>query len=180
MSKPCVFFDRDGIVNQPPTLDRYVRNVAEFKLIPAFIDALRVVHERGYETVIVTNQKGVSTGRMAQRDVDAIHDHLAGILRQHGLGTLDIFVCTAGDDSHPHRKPNPGMILEAARKHDLDLGRSWMIGDNEKDIEAGRRAGCRTVLVSAKTSQTAADHHVTSMDELTDFLKSHLTAYGPV
>jgi D-glycero-D-manno-heptose 1,7-bisphosphate phosphatase len=180
MSKPCVFFDRDGIVNRPPTLDRYVRNRGEFELIPAFIDALRIVRDRGYEAVIVTNQKGVSTGRMTQQDVDGIHDHLIATLKAHGLGTLDLFVCTAGDDSHPHRKPNPGMILEAARKHDLDLTRSWMVGDNEKDVEAGRRAGCKTVLVSEKSAQTAADHQVLTMENLPSFLEATLPRQSAV
>jgi len=174
MQKPCIFFDRDGVVNHPPTAARYVRSWEEFKLIPEFFDVLRIVQERGYEAVIVTNQKGVSTGTMRREDVDRIHDNLMEMLDGHGLDLRDIFVCTAGEDTHPHRKPNPGMLLEAAKKHDLDLNRSWMIGDNEKDVEAGRRAGCRTVLVSGSIESPYADFRVADMKELAAFLQDHL------
>jgi len=172
--KPCVFFDRDGIINHPPTAARYVRNWSEFKLIPAFLDALRVTLEKGYEAVIVTNQKGVSTGRMTQADVDEIHDNLLALLEENGMSLRDIFVCTEGDDDHPHRKPNPGMLLEAAEKHGLDLTRSWMVGDNEKDVEAGRRAGCKTILVGDKGGDSTADYRMANMDGLAKFLREHL------
>ncbi len=174
MSTPCVFFDRDGIVNQRPTLDRYVRRWEEFELIPEFVDALQVVRERGYEAVIVTNQKGISTGRMTQADVDRIHHNLRGALHEHGLQLRDIMVCSAPDDDHTHRKPNPGMLIEAARRHGLDLSRSWMVGDQEKDVEAGRGAGCKTILVGPRNRPTAADHHVENMAALAALLQKVL------
>jgi D-glycero-D-manno-heptose 1,7-bisphosphate phosphatase len=180
MSTPCVFFDRDGIVNRRPTRDRYVRRWDEFELIPEFADALKVVLEHGYEAVIVTNQKGISTGRMTQADVDHIHHSLRAVLRARGLHLCDIMVCAAPDDHHTHRKPNPGMLIEAARKHGLDLARSWMIGDQEKDVEAGRRAGCRTVLVGEPETATAADYRVPDMAALVLFLRKHLPAAPPV
>lgn len=174
MSKPCVFFDRDGIVNRPPTLDRYVRRWEEFELVPEFLDVLRLVHERGYEAVVVTNQKGIATGHMTQEDVDRIHRNLTALLAQHGLGLLDIVMCPSADEGHSHRKPNPGMLVEAARRHVLDLSRSWMVGDNERDVEAGRRAGCRTVLVAPSGQATAADFRAGSMAELVALLKKEL------
>lgn len=172
--KPCVFFDRDGIVNRPPTRARYVRHWREFELVPEFLDVLRAVAEHGYEAVIVTNQRGITTGQMTQQDVDEIHRNLADTLRRHHLGLLDILVCPADDDRHPHRKPNPGMLLEAARRHQLDLDQSWMVGDSEKDVEAGRRAGCRTILVAAGHPETRADHVVRDMAELARFFGEHL------
>jgi len=174
MSKPCVFFDRDGIVNHPPTKARYVRRWEEFELIPEFIDALKAVSAAGYEAVIVTNQKGISTGQMTAESVQQIHDNLVQLLKQHGVGLKDILICSAGDDTHPHRKPNPGMLIEAARRHGLDLERSWMVGDQEKDVEAGRRAGCRTVLVKAGDQPTAAEYRLQRMSELAGFLRQHL------
>jgi D-glycero-D-manno-heptose 1,7-bisphosphate phosphatase len=180
MSKPCVFFDRDGIVNRRPTLDRYVRRWEEFELIAEFVEALKVLRERGYEAVIVTNQKGIATGRMTQADVDRIHHNLRQALHEHGLSVRDIMVCSSPDDQHTHRKPNPGMLLEAARNHDLDLRRSWMVGDQEKDVEAGRRAGCRTVLVGAADKPTKADHRVPDMAALAAFLRRHLAPAGSV
>ncbi len=173
MNKPCVFFDRDGIVNQSPG-PGYVERLEAFHMLPEFIEAARIAAERGYETVIVTNQRGVALGRMSRQTVDRIHEHLKKILAREGIRLLDIMVCTADDDRDPNRKPNPGMIMEAAEKHGLDLARSWMVGDNEKDVEAGRRAGCRTILVDNTTRPTRADQRVENMGELVNYLKKSL------
>ena len=174
MSKPCVFFDRDGIVNRAPVKTRYVERWADFHLLPEFVEALRVVSDKGYEAVIVTNQKGVGTGQMRQSDLAEIHDNLMRELNQQGQKFLEIVVCTDADENSPRRKPNPGMLIEAADKHALDLKRSWMIGDNKKDIEAGRRAGCRTVFVGSLEGSSAADYEVASMPELPAFLRRNL------
>jgi D-glycero-D-manno-heptose 1,7-bisphosphate phosphatase len=173
MKKPCVFFDRDGIVNRAPQT-RYVERWADFFLIPEFIDSLRVVHAKGFEAVVVTNQKGVSTGAVAQHALDEIHSNLQAELKKRRLHLLDIVVCTDGDDASPRRKPNPGMLLDAAAAHGLDLARSWMVGDQAKDVEAGRRAGCRTVFVGPKSKPVQADYHVSNMTELVAFLETHL------
>ncbi len=175
---PCVFFDRDGIVNHPPDdVRRYVLHEDEFELLPGFVESLRIVIERGYKAVIVTNQAGVSRGRMTQADLDRIHEKLRRLLRERGLALHDILVCTSFDDAHPNRKPNPGMLLEAAALHRLDLSRSWMIGDNEKDVTAGVRAGVhKTVKVKRLPTQTHADFRVDTMAQLPDLLHRHLPA----
>ncbi len=170
---PCVFFDRDGIVNVAPG-PGYVERVEDFHIIPAFLDALRVTRARGYEAVIVTNQRGVGLGLMTQDTLDAIHATLHDAIDREGLELLDILYCTADDNAHPNRKPNPGMLQEAATRHRLDLSRSWMIGDNEKDVLAGQRAGCRTVLVDASDRTSAADYRVPDMSSLPAFLEQTL------
>lgn len=171
--RPCVFFDRDGIVNRRP-IKRYVETLAAFDLLPEFVDALRVVRQRGYAAVVVTNQRGVEVGCLTRATLAAIHRKLRRELRLQGL-TLDaIRVCTSLSDRHPDRKPNPGMLLKAARQLDLDVSRSWMVGDQETDVEAGRRAGCRTVLVSAEADTTAADAHLRSMAELPAWFRRRL------
>ncbi len=173
--KPCVFFDRDGIVNESPG-PGYVENREEFILIPAFIDALEVVTDLGYAAVIITNQRGVSRGIMTMQDVDAIHHYLRDRLHERSLSLLDIVVCPH-PYGHPDRKPSPTMIVRAAAEHQLDLNNSWMIGDQESDVEAGRRAGCKTVLVNSGVDMTAADYHLTQMRELPSFLKKMLIKY---
>lgn len=167
--KPCVFFDRDGIVNRFPGEGLYVERVEDFHIQRGFLDALRVVSAKGYVAVIVTNQRGVALGKMTMDEVHAMHERLRKHLATEGLELLDIFVCPHGDNAHPDRKPNPGMLLEAARKHGLDLSRSWMIGDSERDIEAGRRAGCAgTVFVGHK--QNTAEHQVPDIEHLAALL----------
>ena len=174
--KPCVFFDRDGVVNTaPPPEMYYVTRVDDFHLEPGFVEALRVVRARGYEAVIVTNQKCVARGLLTPEGLEHIHAHLRELLAAQGLCLTDIVTCPHGDDECDCRKPKPGMLLAAAQRHALDLSRSWMVGDSERDIEAGRAAGCRTVLIAPPDRRTTADHQVTSVDELSSFLDSHLT-----
>jgi D-glycero-D-manno-heptose 1,7-bisphosphate phosphatase len=171
----CVFFDRDGIVNRCPNPARYVMGVESFHLLPEFIESLRVVDERHFKAVVVTNQSGVDRGALTQETIDEIHDHLHAELEKVGLGLLDVMVCTSADDNHTHRKPNPGMLLDAAAKYGLDLAQSWMIGDQERDVVAGKRAGCgRTVLVRDSEKPTVADFHLKSMSELAEFLRKNL------
>jgi len=170
--RPCVFFDRDGIVNKPP-LGRYVERPEDFEILPEFLAALCLICERGYEAVIVTNQKGIATGEITPEALMEIHRVLIETVLRHNLRLLDIRISTTADDTDPDRKPNPGLLLGAAHEHGLDLHRSWMIGDRARDMEAGRRAGCRTVLVGAHTSPNA-DFHVASMSALVDFLRQHL------
>lgn len=172
--KPCVFFDRDGIVNVPPQGGaRYIEQPEDFVVMPEFLEALRVVNEHGYEAVIVTNQKGVSTGRIREEALIAMHSQLFDILVEHQLRLLDIRVATTADDAHPTRKPNPGLLLGAAEDHGLDLARSWMIGDHARDVEAGHRAGCRTVFVGDHEVPNA-DFTVPDMAALAPFLREHL------
>lgn len=171
--RPCVFFDRDGIVNVSPGPGRYVEKEEDFHLIEGFVRALAVARDKGYEAVIVTNQRGVSRGRMTLATVVAIHRSLEGSLKSRGLALRDILVCTDLEEHAPRRKPNPGMLLEAAEKHHLDLAASWMVGDQERDVEAGRRAGCRTVFVGS-APPPAADYAVADMDQLAAFLDKHL------
>lgn len=176
--KPCIFYDRDGIVNVPPEDDvRYVLSADAFRIIPAFIDCLRITRERGYEAVIITNQKCVGRGLLDWAGLNAIHDKLRKELAGHGLSLLDIYVSPHLEDDHPERKPNPGMILKAAEEHHLDLSRSWMVGDNEKDITAGRAAGCsKTVRVTPGIDETKADLKFNTMGELASYLEQKLAS----
>ena len=130
MSRRCIFFDRDGIINRPPDPDRYVVSLETFHVIPAFVDALRVATDLGYVAIMITNQRGIAIGCLSQETVDEIHASLQAGLARRGLELLDIFVCPYDDNDHPWRKSNPGMILDAARVHGIDLAASWVIGDH--------------------------------------------------
>lgn len=179
--QPCVFFDRDGVVNYPPPPgQRYVTRAEDFHLLPGFVEALRVALQRGYHAVIITNQSGLERGHLTPTDLQQIHDKLLLLLRGQGLDLHDILVCPSADDAHPDRKPNPGLILTAARRHGLDLTRSWLVGDFERDIVAGRRAGVgHTLKVKAAPGATQADHQLASMVEVAQWLEQHLPVVFP-
>jgi histidinol-phosphate phosphatase family protein len=161
-----VFFDRDGVVNRSPG-EGYVERWEDFELMPGFAEVLSAVSRRGYAAVIVTNQSGVARGVMTRTTVEQIHGRLEALLEErYGERVLDILYCPHDDGECTCRKPQPGMILQAAAEHGLDLGASWMVGDSERDIVAGRRAGCRTVLVGGSAAGTRADVQVADMREL--------------
>jgi len=172
--KKCVFFDRDGIVNRSPG-PGYVERWDDFVLQLEFVEVLRAIRERGYEAVVVSNQGGVGKGIMTREAVDGIHGNLRRVLsEEHGLKLLDILYCPHNNDGCACRKPQPGMLLEAADRHGLDLPSSWMVGDQERDVEAGRRAGCRTILVSGEAAESRADRRVKDLRELKTLLESIL------
>jgi D-glycero-D-manno-heptose 1,7-bisphosphate phosphatase len=164
----CVFFDRDGVVNRSPGPDGYVTCWAAFQLEPAFVEAARVARARGYVLAVATNQRGVALGLVARATVVDLHRRLAARLREaFGLELLETAFCPHDrDEGCACRKPAPGLLRDLARRHGLDLARSWMVGDAERDVEAGRRAGCRTILVGGDQAETRADHRVRSLADL--------------
>lgn len=153
MSRPAVFFDRDGVLN----LDEggYTHRPEDLVWTPGAREAVRLANDAGWTTVVVTNQSGVARGYYDEAAVDAFHAHMQAELAQAGARIDAFYACFHHADAadarwrhsdHPDRKPNPGMILRAAREHDLELGRSVLIGDRPSDLEAARRAGVRGVL----------------------------------
>ena len=172
--RPCVFFDRDGIVNRSPG-PGYVNHLDDFHLLPGFADCVRAAADKGFPSVVVTNQRGVSRGLTPPGQLAAMHAHLRAELARAGLALLDVLVCTADDDAHPDRKPNPGMLRAAAQRHHLDLSKSWMIGDRESDVKTGRNAGvAATVLVDPGSVPTAATYRVPDMPACAALLREKL------
>ena len=173
--RKCVFFDRDGIVNKSPGAG-YVERWEDFKLLPEFVAVLRTARELGFDGVIVTNQQGVAKGIMSQEEVKRIHANLRALLKEkHGLELLDIVYCPHFEGKCQCRKPRPGMLLDAAKKHGIDLKSSWMIGDDWKDVEAGKRAGCKTIFVGPTEKAPGADFCVSDMIELQTQIAKVLT-----
>lgn len=172
--RPCVFFDRDGVVNESPG-PGYVERWSDFHLLPGFVQSLRVVRDRGFDAVVVTNQRGIATGVMSLEVVEDMHRRLREELRKEGLDLLDVMLCPHDRNQCECRKPKPGMLLAAARRHGIDLSSSWMVGDQEKDVDAGRNAGCRTIRVAPAGTGTKADYRVDDMDALPELLGRILT-----
>lgn len=143
----AVFLDRDGTLNVEVN---YLHRIADFVLIDGAAAAIQRLNEAGYVVVLVTNQAGIARGYYDEAALHTLHEHLVGVLAASGARIDAIYFCPHHPDwtdACACRKPAPGMLLQAAADHGLDLRRSWMIGDTRSDMQAGRAAGCRTVLV---------------------------------
>jgi len=155
---PAIFLDRDGTLIEDTG---YVGKPEDVHVYPGTAEALAALKARGFRTVIVTNQSGIARGLYSEADYHAVHARLMELL---GPGLIDAaYFCSDHPDcATDRRKPGAGMLLEAAADLGLDLARSWMIGDRAADLEAGRRASCRTILVrtgeGAGADARLADH----------------------
>lgn len=169
--RPAVFLDRDGTLNRPIVRDGQPeppRSVAAFELFPDAAPGCRALAAAGFVLVVVTNQPDVGRGTLGAAVVEAQH----ALLRQWIPELARIEVCyDSGRDpgvATPRRKPEPGMLLDAARSLGLDLTRSWMIGDRWRDVDCGHRAGVRTVFIDlghAEALRSAPEFTVPSFAE---------------
>ena len=156
MKSPAIFLDRDGTLIADVG---YVRHPDDVRLLPGAADALKRFRDLGFRLVVVSNQSGVARGLFTDHQLQEIHQRLEQVLASDGVRLDAAYYCPylPGPEAVVEmyrrdselRKPRPGMLLKAAQEHDLDLAGSWMIGDSPRDVEAGRRAGCRTILLSA-------------------------------
>jgi D-glycero-D-manno-heptose 1,7-bisphosphate phosphatase len=139
----AVFFDRDGTLMRDV---HYCGDPAKVEVYPGVSGALRKLKMAGFATVIVSNQSGIGRGWITEAQYRAVEREF---LHQAGAGLIDAtyFCPDAPDSPSTRRKPEPGMLLDAAKDLGLDLALSWMVGDKSSDIECGRRAGARTILV---------------------------------
>lgn len=146
MKKKVVFLDRDGTL----IIDKvYLNDPDQIEYLPGAFDALKRLKEAGFDFVIVTNQSGVARGIVQLENLDEIHRRMQVAYAEHGVDFLGFYYAPYSVESnHPLRKPNPGMLLAAAEEHGIDLQQSWMVGDRMTDVEAGRKAGCRTILLA--------------------------------
>jgi len=162
MKRPAVFFDRDGVVNVSPG-DGYVLSWDGFHFSPRIMDALRVCKLHGYATILVTNQQGVGKGLMSQAALDDIHARMQAELASQDCAFDGIYACTclASEPDCRCRKPSPQMIVDAASDHELDLGKSWLIGDYDRDIQMAINAGVpHTIRIACGHPVTTRADHV--------------------
>lgn len=142
----AVFIDRDGVINELINRDggKYSpRLVKDFHIFPFVPGAMKQIRDAGYLVVVVTNQPDISRGFLKQEVLDEMHQILRTLCQVDA-----IYVCPHDNsDACLCRKPLPGMLLEAASDLSIDLNSSWMIGDRDSDIQAGQRAGCRTIMI---------------------------------
>lgn len=163
---PAIFLDRDGVINEKKPEGDYVTSVSEFSILPGVFEAIKLFNDSGYLVVVITNQQCIGKGMVSPDTVGAIHEHMKSEVRRHG-GSIDtVYMCphTAAENCSC-RKPAPGLIEMAVRDYrrkgvSIDMTRSYMIGDSEKDIIAGEKAGLHTVRITTDgkgdTAPTAA------------------------
>ena len=171
----AVFLDRDGVIN------RYVgflRNIDAFELLPGAAQAIKKINASGYLCIVVTNQPVIARGEVTVAQLNEIHNKMETLLGQEGAYIDGLYYCPHHPDKGYKgevaelkidcdcRKPKPGMLLKAAREFHIDLGKSWMVGDGEKDIKAGQNAGCRTCLIGRESF--GQDRTVDSLYEFAD------------
>jgi D-sedoheptulose 7-phosphate isomerase len=169
----AVFLDRDGVINRPLVRDGKPFSPPtpqELELLPGVSEALHELKSHGYELLVVTNQPDVGRGKQSREALEAMHKALAT-----SLPVDDILVCCHTDeDKCDCRKPLPGMLLEAGRRHNIDMASSFMVGDRWRDIEAGYNAGCKTILIdygySERPPDRVPDLRVGSLREAADWI----------
>lgn len=164
MTRPAVFLDRDGVLNEAFVRDGVPvppRSLEEFRVLPGVAEACTELRRAGFVLVVVTNQPDIARGTQTRAEVDRMHERL------HSLVPLDeVCVCPHDDrDACRCRKPRPGLLLDAAERLDLDLARSVSVGDRWRDVEAARRAGVTAIYVQCRPGEPVPfGAHVTVAD----------------
>ncbi|SFU82507.1 D-glycero-alpha-D-manno-heptose-1,7-bisphosphate 7-phosphatase [Alicyclobacillus macrosporangiidus] len=149
--KRAAILDRDGVINRN---ERPVNRPDELVLFPRAAEAIRLLNGAGFLVCVATNQGGVGLGYMSEADLKAVHRRMCELLAREGARVDDIVACTHRPDAGcPCRKPKPGMLFALARRHDLHLAASYMVGDRDTDVQAGLAAGTKTVFIGTGPSE---------------------------
>jgi D-glycero-D-manno-heptose 1,7-bisphosphate phosphatase len=141
--KKIAFLDRDGVINKKQIEGRYVTSVGLFEFNKGIFEALRHLIQKGYALIVITNQRGIARGLMSEDDLRGIHERMRAELAKQGIDILDIFFCPHGFDECSCRKPKTGMLQAATEKYEIDLGRSILISDEQRDVDMGRSFGVK-------------------------------------
>jgi D-glycero-D-manno-heptose 1,7-bisphosphate phosphatase len=172
-SRPAVFLDRDGVLNEAFVRDGVPtppRSVTEFRLLPGVVEACTDLKQAGFALVVVTNQPDIARGKQNWAEVDRMHERLRTL-----VPVDEIYVCPHDDaDACTCRKPQPGMLLAAAERLGLDLARSASVGDRWRDVEAARRAGVTAIHVECHYDESApvgADVAVANLPEAVAWIR---------
>jgi D-glycero-D-manno-heptose 1,7-bisphosphate phosphatase len=147
----AIFLDRDGVINRKVPEGQYVTCWEAFLILPGVVESIALLNQTGFRVIVATNQRCIAKGLMTTAQLEAMHQRMSEFLARRGARIDAIYYC-------PHemepvcrcRKPAPGMLLDAARDHGIDMPASWMIGDSDSDIEAGKKAGCKTAKLSVQ------------------------------
>ena len=170
-----VFLDRDGVINTEPAEPGWAMRWEDFGFAEGALDALRRLHDEGFTVVVISNQSCVGRGLATFGHIQGVMDRMVEAVAAAGGEIAGVYWCPhAPDEGCSCRKPEPGLIAQAAAELSLRPDRAFLVGDRETDIQAGRTAGCTTVLVDARRDGTAdvteADCVVDSLAEAVDLI----------
>lgn len=145
---PTLFLDRDGVICVAPPRGEYLTRVDQIELVDGIVEVIKTANTLGVAVIVITNQSQIARGMVSQEGVQEMHDVLQGRMAAQGARIDGWYLCP----HHPNdacvcRKPKPGMLLDAARERRLDLARSVLIGDSDKDVMAGTAAGIKTIFL---------------------------------
>ena len=187
MSNKAIFLDRDGTLIEDPG---YLNHPEQVTLLEGVAEALIELRNMGYMLIVTTNQSAVARGIVSEKVLGEIHNRLRQLLTERGAYLDQIYYCPYHPDGvipkyckeSDWRKPNPGMLLSASDEMDIDLSQSWKIGDSSRDIEAGLRAGCKTILVTrlsryktilSRPDEAKPDYKSVNMKEAVNIIKQY-------
>jgi D-glycero-D-manno-heptose 1,7-bisphosphate phosphatase len=147
MKNRAIFLDRDGVINHDP--GDYTKHISEFQILPTVMESLQIVQKRGFIIVIITNQGGLAKGLYTWDDVHEIHDYLKKECGENGVKISGVFAAPYHDDFGRSltRKPDSLMLEKACALYNIDPEKSYMIGDKQRDIDAGNKVGAKGVLI---------------------------------
>ena len=179
----AIFLDRDGTINK---YVGFVRKPEEFDLIDGVSDVIKQLNNQGYLVIVITNQPVIARGEVTVDGLEEIHNKMETMLGKDGAYVDAIYYCP----HHPHkgfsgevpelkmececRKPKPGLLLKAAQDYNIDLEKSWMIGDSENDILAGKNAGCKTALISSDNINYGQDRTLLNLSDILSVLNDEV------
>jgi D-glycero-D-manno-heptose 1,7-bisphosphate phosphatase len=189
----AVFLDRDGTINEEMG---YINHLDRFVLLPGAAAAIRSINAGGLKAVVITNQSGAARGYFPVAFIDRVHEKMRRLLGEEGAFLDGIYTCRHGhqpgevEGGCDCRKPRPGLLLQAARDLNLDLARSYVVGDRFQDVEMARRTGARAVLVLTgygkgelefvgPTSRVRPDFVAADLPQAVEWILADLRIRGP-